>query len=309
MPQPGPRSYTELDVGGRPVRVSTPERVLWQRVGMTKAQLLDYYIRIAPVMLPHLVGRPVTLGRYPYGVEQGGFFQTRCPPHPEWVRTQRMHVFSPDKQVDAVVIDDLPSLVWAANLSTIELHPYLACAERLEQPDFVVFDLDPGPPADLLDACRVALRLRDLLDGLGLVSLPKTSGGKGFHVYAPVSGATYADTKPFARAVAALLTRETPDAVIDRMARNLRGGKVFIDWSQNDPGKSTVVAYSVRAQDLPSISTPLTWNEVGDAVAAADWRRLIFGPGEVHERVDAHGDLFAQTLAVRQTLPALPHRR
>ena len=226
------RQYTELEVEGRVVRISTPERVLWPAVGMTTAQLIDYYIRISPVLLPHLVGRPLTLGRYPYGIRDRGFFQTRAPSHPEWVRTQRMYLFSPSKQVDAIVLHDLAGLVWAANLSTIELHPYLSYAQRLEQPEYVVFDLDPGASAD---------------------------------------------------------------RVLDRMARSLRAGKVFIDWSQNDPGKSTVAPYSVRAQDLPTISTPVTWDEVEAAVQARDWRRLVFGPGEVLDRVEVQGDLFAPT--------------
>lgn len=293
-----------LEVGGRTVRLTSPDRVLWPQVNMTKARLIDYYIKVAPVLLPYLEDRPITLARFPEGVGAKGFFQTRCPPHPPWVRTQRMHVFTSGKDVDAPVIDDLPSLVWAANLSSIELHPYLGRTQRMDRPDFVVFDLDPGPPADVLDACRVALRVRAVLDDVGLTSVAKTSGGKGMHVYVP-TGATrgYAETKGFARAVAALIVREDPQRVVDRMDRAVRGGKVFIDWSQNDPGKSTVAPYSVRAMALPTVSTPVAWTEVEEAVAAADWRRLVFDPGEVLDRVAGLGDLFAPALTLRQTLP------
>ena len=300
------RRYTELEIGGRTVRISTPERVLWPRMSTTKAQLIDYYIRVSTVLLPHLADRPVVLGRFPYGVDDKGFFQIRTPPHPEWVRTQHMYVFTPGKDVDVVVIDELPALVWAANLSAIELHPYLARNEHLDRPDFVVFDLDPGPPADLLDACRVALRVREMLDALGLQAFPKTSGAKGLHLYVPTGGAyPYSQTKAFARALAGLIAREDPEHVVDRVTRNLRPGKVFMDWGQNDASKSMAVAYSVRARQLPMVSTPLQWVEIEQALAAEDWRRLVFGPGEVLDRIDGHGDLFAETLIMRQQLPAL----
>ncbi len=293
-----------LEIDGRSVRLTTPERVLWPRVSMTKGQMIDYYIRVAPLLLPYLVDHPITLARFPEGVDGKGFFQTRCPPHPPWVRTQRMHVFTSGKQVDAPVLDDLASLVWAANLASIELHPYLGRTLQMDRPEFVVFDLDPGTPADVLDACRVALRVREVLDDLGLVSLAKTSGGKGMHVYVPTGGlATYATTKPFARALAALIVREDPRRVVDRMDRTVRAGKVFIDWSQNDPGKSTVAPYSLRAKELPTVSTPVSWSEVEAAVDAGDWRRLVFGPGEVLDRAGEMGDLFAPALTLEQTLP------
>ena len=296
-----------LEIEGRAVRLTTPERVLWPSMAMTKAQLIDYYINVAPMLLPHLADRPVTLARFPEGVAGKGFFQTRCPPHPPWVRTQRMYVFTSGKQVDAPVIDDLASLVWAANLSAIELHPYLGRTQRLDHPEFVVFDLDPGPPADVLDACRVALQVRAVLDDLGLASFVKTSGGKGMHVYVPIgASAPYATTKPFARAIAGLIVREDPQRVIDRMDRGVRSGKVFIDWSQNDAGKSTVAPYSVRAKELPTVSTPVAWKEVEAALEAGDWRALVFGPGEVLDRVREHGDLFAPALSLEQTLPVAP---
>jgi bifunctional non-homologous end joining protein LigD len=286
----------ELEVDGRRIRLSSLDRVMWPLVGMTKGAMVDYYARVAPALLPHLAGRPLTLHRFPEGAEGESFFQTRCPPHPSWVRTQRMYVFRSGKEVDAPVIDDLPGLLWAANLSTVELHPYLALAERLEQPDFVVFDLDPGEPADVLDASRVALLLHGLLDSLGLPSSVKTSGASGVHVYVAVTGHTYADTKPFARGVAGRLSAQHPELVVDRMTRSLRGGKVLVDWSQNDAGKSTIAPYSLRGLDVPTVSTPLSWDELEAAVAAGDWRALVFGPGEVLDRLDRSGDLFAPVL-------------
>jgi bifunctional non-homologous end joining protein LigD len=292
----------------RDVHVSSLDRVLWPEARFTKAHLLDYVVRVAPVLLPHLRGRPLTLHRFPEGYGGPHFFQTRTPPHPDWVRTQRMWTFTSGKEVDAPVIDDVDGLVWAVNLSTLELHPYLSCAERLDRPDFVVFDLDPGPPAGLLDACALALELHALLDGLGLTSLVKTSGGKGVHVYVPVAAGahTYDDTKAFARAVASLLARRSPERVVDRMPTALRAGKVFVDWSQNDPGKSTVVAYSTRAiVPVPTVSTPVTWDEVRAAVDAASPDRLWFGPDDVLDRVREHGDLCAGALTGEQTLPGL----
>ncbi len=299
------RRYTGLDIGGRTVRISTPERVLWPRLNTTKSELIDYYIRVAPALLPHLRDRPVTLARFPDGVHGKGFFQIRCPPHPEWIRTQRMYVFTPGKDVEMAVIDDLASLVWAANLSAIELHPYLGRGAHLDRPDFVVFDLDPAPPADVLDACRVALRVRDVLAANDLTPFVKTSGAKGMHMYVPILGTyTYADTKPFARAVAALVAREDPGRVTDRMTEGLRAGKVFIDWGQNDVSKSMAAAYSLRAREIPIVSTPLEWHEVEAALAAGDQRRLLFRPRDVLRRIDDKGDLFAETLTLNQTLPA-----
>jgi bifunctional non-homologous end joining protein LigD len=289
------------------LRVSSLDRVLWPEVGFTKAHLLDYWLKVAPVLLPHLRGRPLTLHRFPEGYGGPHFFQTRTPPRPSWIRTQRMWTFTSGKDVDAPVIDDERGLVWAAQLSTLELHPYLSCAERLDRPDVAVFDLDPGPPAGLVDACALAVELHDLLADLGLTSRAKTSGGKGVHVYVPVdaSAHTYDDTKAFARAVAGILVQRHPDRVVDRMATALRAGKVFVDWSQNDPGKSTVVAYSTRAVlPVPTVSTPVSWDELRDAVTAGSADALWFGPDDVLDRVRDHGDLFAGALAGDQRLPA-----
>jgi bifunctional non-homologous end joining protein LigD len=263
----------QLDVAGRKVRVTTLNRVLWPDSGVTKAELIDYYITVAPVLLPHLVDRPLTLHRYPEGVYGEHFYQTRCPPHPRWVRRVTMSYPRTGKTFASPVVDDLASLVWAANLSTIEFHPFLGRAAALDRPTAMVFDLDPGPPAGLVAAAEIAVRLRELLAGLGLVAVVKTSGIKGMHVFVPVRQHTYDDTKPFARAVAGLLVRDDPARVTDRMARADRAGKVFVDWSQNDPGKSIVAPYSLRGLRLPTVSMPVSWDEVDQAVPVRPCRR------------------------------------
>ncbi len=292
-----------LDVDGRRLTLSSLERVIWPVVGMTKGEMIDYYARIATILLPYISGRPLTLHRFPQGVAGASFYQTRCPPHPEWVRTQRMHVFRSGKEVDAPVLDDVAGLLWAANLSTVELHPYLAHAETLDSPDFVVFDLDPGSPADVFDACEVASLLHGLLDGIGLSSNAKTSGGKGIHVYVPIAGHSYAESKSFARTIARILASQYPDRVEDRMDRSLRAGKVFLDWSQNDPGKSTVAPYSLRGLELPTVSTPLMWQEIDAALTSRERHEITFGPGELLDRVERLGDVFAGVLTSSQRLP------
>jgi bifunctional non-homologous end joining protein LigD len=296
-------SDVEVAVEGRVVRLSSLDRVLWPAAGVTKADLVDYYARVAPVLLPHLAGRPLTLHRFPEGVGGPHFFQTRTPPHPDWVSTQRMWTFTSGKQVDAPVVGDLPSLLWAANLSTIELHPFLSTGAALDRPTMLVLDLDPGEPAGLVEACRVALDVRDLLAGIGLASLAKVSGRKGLHVQVPLApGHTYDETKAVARALAGALARVQPDRVVDRMAKGLRRGRVFVDWSQNDAGKSTVAPYSLRAGTVPTVALPVTWEEVHTAVATGDAAGLVFGPGDALARVEELGDLFAPLLAGDQRL-------
>ncbi len=304
--RPALGSELTLDVAGRAVRVSSLSRLLWPAAGVTKAELIDYYVRIAPVLLPHLAGRPLTLRRFPEGVGGPEFFQTRTPPHPPWVRTATMTFPRTGKTFAAPVLDDLAGLVWAANLSAIELHPFLARAERLDEPLVVVLDLDPGPPADVLDAAEIALQTRGLLEEMGLAAVPKTSGAKGIHVYVPLNTpVTYQQTKSFAREIARVLTRDPAGRVVDRMTKALRPGRVFVDWSQNDPGKSTVAPYSLRALGLPSVSTPLGWPELERAVRRRDAGLLAFHPGAIAERVDRLGDLFAPVLELRQHLPSL----
>jgi bifunctional non-homologous end joining protein LigD len=261
-------------------------------------------VTVAPALIPQVAGHPLTLRRFPDGVDGPDWFETRAPAHPDWVRTQAMTSFRSGKDVHAVVVDDFAGLAWAANAAAIELHPYLARAEDLHRPTVVVFDLDPGPPADMLDAVRVALTLRSELDDLGLESYPKTSGGKGLHVYVPLATAhDFGATKAFARTVARRLA-ERDDRVVDVMTVARRTGKVFVDWSQNDAGKSTIAPYSLRGLWYPTASTPVTWDEVAAAVAAQDLGHLVFLAGDIPSRLDRIGDPFAPVVTRVQSLPA-----
>jgi bifunctional non-homologous end joining protein LigD len=291
----------EVTVGGRTLKLSNLDKVLWPETGFTKGQLIDYYARIADVMVPHVRGRPITLRRWPNGVTAASFYEKNCPSHrPPWVGAVPMG------DVNYCLLDEPATLVWTANLAAIELHPSLATAADLESPTSVVFDLDPGPPADILTCARVGLLVRDVLGRLGLQLWPKTSGSKGLQLYLPLnSGATYAQTKPFAHAVARLLEREHPEQVVSVMERSRRKEKVFIDWSQNTASKTTVAVYSVRALPQPSVSTPVTWDELDDALTAGDAAALRFDPDQVLDRVHRLGDLHAEVLEVVQELPQL----
>ena len=295
-------SAMTVEVDGRTLQVSSLDRVLWPATGTTKAELLEHYLAAAPLLLPHVVDRPLTLHRFPQGVAGKSFFQTRTPPHPEWLRTVTLTYPRTGKTFESPVVDDVAGLVWAINLTTIELHPFLARTGELAAPTALVLDLDPGPPAGLLAACRVALLLRDELRARGLAAYPKTSGGKGLHVYVPVRDATYEQTKPLARQLARDLAAAHPDLVVDRMTRSLRVGRVLVDWSQNDPGKSTVAAWSVRAQARPTASVPVAWEEVESALSAGDARGLVFPLPEVRRRMAEHGALFDPVLDCAQRL-------
>lgn len=297
MPRP---SKTVTEIEGRQLTLSNLDKVLYPAVGFTKAAVVDYYARIAPVMLPHLRARALTMVRWPDGVEGESFFEKRCPPHaPDWVRTAMVD------GVRAAIVDGLPTLVWAANLAALELHTLQATVDDPDHPTSLVLDLDPGPPAGVLDGCRIALRLCEMLDRLGLVAVVKTSGGKGLHLAVPVRGATADDTKAFARALGQLLAKHEPELVTIAMARDQRTGRVFIDWSQNDRHKTTVCAYSLRAQPHPSVSTPLRWDEVSDALDGGDANALVFDAPRVLERVQRDGDLYAPNVEVEQGLPTL----
>jgi bifunctional non-homologous end joining protein LigD len=296
-----------LDVGGRRLAIRNLDRVLYPRAGTTKAELLDYYVRIADAMLPHLRDRLLHMHRYPEGVEGPRFWQKECPDHrPEWLPTAAVPSTAKGRPIRYCVANELAAVVWAANIGSLELHTSLHRVDAPDRPTAVAFDLDPGAPAGPLECCAVALRLRDLLAGVGLRCWPKTSGGRGLQVYVPLNSgaATYEDTKTFARTVAELLEAETPDRVVSRMARSLRTGRVLVDWSQNTPHKSTVCAYSVRARERPTVSAPVRWDEVEAALGAGDAGALRFEIGDVLERVAAHGDLFAPVLAERQALRA-----
>jgi bifunctional non-homologous end joining protein LigD len=284
----------QLDVAGRRLTIRHLDRVVFPRTGTTKGELLDYYVRVGPVMLPHLRERLLHMHRYPDGVEGPRFWQKACPEHrPDWVPVAP--VWSEDKQanIDYCVINELAGLLWAVNLGSIELHTSLHLRSDLHRPTAIAFDLDPGEGVGVLHCGEVALRLRALFEEMQREAFVKTSGSKGLQVYVPArEPLTYAESKPMARAVAELLERERPDAVVSRMARSLRAGKVLVDWSQNTEHKSMVCAYSVRAKERPTVSTPLRWSELEEAIDAGDPDMLVFEMGDVLERVAELGDLF-----------------
>jgi bifunctional non-homologous end joining protein LigD len=293
----------QLEVGGRVLNIRNLERVVFPETGTTKGELLDYYVRVADAMLPHLRDRLLHMHRYPEGVTGPRFWQKACPEHrPDWVPTAP--VWSRDKQanIDYCVVNDLPTLLWAVNIGSIELHTSLHLIHDLHSPTAMAFDLDPGEGVGVLECGQVALRLRELFADTGREAFVKTSGSKGLQVYVALeAGVTYADTKPAARAVAEALERERPEAVVSRMARSLRRGKVLVDWSQNTEHKSMVCVYSVRARPRPTVSTPIAWEELEGAIEARDPDRLVFETDHVLERVAEHGDLFAPLAAGPQT--------
>lgn len=299
-----------LDVGGRRLAIRNLDRVVFPRAGTTKAEVLDYYVRIAQVMLPHLRERLLHMHRYPEGVEGPRFWQKACPEHrPAWVATAP--VWSRDKQadIDFCVVEDLATVLWAVNIGSIELHTSLHERDDLHRPATLAFDLDPGEGVDVLGCAEVALMLRELLGEVGLRGFVKTSGSKGLQVYVPLNTPiTYAETKPLARTMAELLEARHPERVVSRMARALRAGKVLIDWSQNTEHKSMVCAYSVRAKARPTVSTPVRWQEVEAALQARDPGLLVFEMRDVLARVETHGDVFADVLTLQQHVGAAPGR-
>jgi bifunctional non-homologous end joining protein LigD len=305
------KRHTEIEVQGRTLRLSNREKLLYPTAGFTKGQLVDYYAAVAPVLLPHLAGRPLTLKRYPDGVEGQHFYEKRCPSHkPEWVQTAAVWSERQREPIDYCLVEDLPTLLWLANLADIELHTSLSRARDIDTPTMLVFDLDPGTPAALKECCRVALWIRELLDAFGLRTLVKTSGSKGLQVYLPLNTpASYEQTKPFARAVAELLEKRHPELVTARMTKSLRPGRVLIDWSQNDPNKTTVCVYSLRACERPTVSTPLHWEEVERAARRRREPQLSVEPPELLARVERDGDLHASLATLAQQLPDLTGAR
>src|SRR4051794_22292760 len=294
-------------VGGRELKLSNLDKVLYPKTGFTKGDLIDFYVRIAPVLLPHLHGRPLTLKRYPDGVEGQHFYEKRCPAHrPDWVQTASIWSERHGKEIDYCLAQDLPTLVWLANLADIELHTSLSVVDDLQRPTAMVFDLDPGEPADIVDCCQVGVWIRGMLGELGLESHVKVSGSGGLHVYVPLnSEVTYEQTKPFARAVAETLEKQFPDRVVSRRTKKLRPGRVLADWTQNDESKTTVSVYSLREGERPTVSAPLRWDEVEAALESEDRDSLAFEAGRMVERVEEEGDLFAPVLALKQELPEL----
>jgi bifunctional non-homologous end joining protein LigD len=302
--KPARRTGETLNISGRQVPVSHLDKIFYPSVGFTKANVIDYYIRISPVLLPHLKDRPLTLKRYPDGVAGGFFYEKRCPPYrPEWVQTAPVWSDRNETEIHYCLANDLPSIVWAANLGDLELHTFLAKANAVDRPTMMVFDLDPGAPADIINCAQVGLWLKEKLEALKLQSFPKTSGSKGLQIYVPLNTpVTYDHTKTLSHQLAEQLEREHPELVLSKMARNLRAGKVFVDWSQNDRHKTTVCAYSLRAKDRPTVSTPVDWDEVKSALKKKDPKRLTFTSDEVLERAEKNGDLFEPLLKLKQKL-------
>jgi len=298
---------TVVDVEGKHLKLSNLDKVLYPEANFTKGQVIDYYVRIAPVLLPHLHGRPLTMKRYPNGVNGMFFYEKNCPSHrPEWVKTSRVWSEGNNRWMDYCLFEDLATLVWAANLADLELHTSLSLGKDILRPTFLVFDLDPGPPANIVQCCQVGICVRDIFSKLGLKSFPKTSGSKGLQIYVPLNTAvTYGDTKPFAHEIARLLERQHPQQVVSDMKKSLRTGKVFVDWSQNDDHKTTVCVYSLRAKERPTASTPVNWEEVENCLEKGDPNLLRFEAGEVVERAKKYGDLFEPVLKLKQKLPPL----
>jgi bifunctional non-homologous end joining protein LigD len=286
-----------VEIDGRRLGLTNLDKILWPEVGRTKAWLIEYYVRVAPVLLPHVQGRPLTLRRFPDGVEGPSWHQNECRGEPDW-----FHVFETQGRADRLlrfcVVDDLPSLVWVANQGTIELHPFQWTVDAPRQPTTLVFDLDPGPPADLVDCARVALWLRELLEELGLVSYAKTSGSLGLHLHVPLGRPHDGEhLKAFARALAEALAQRHPNDVVAEMEKTRRAGKVFVDWLQNDPTRQTVAPYSLRGLPWPTVAAPVTWEEVERSGP------LTFLADDVVQRLDSDGDLFADVLELEQPLP------
>jgi len=298
------RTKATLDIDGTKVDVTNLEKVMFPKAGFTKGQVIDYCIRVSPVLLPYLKNRPITLKRYPDGVEGFFFYEKQAPAHrPMWIKTTKV-VKSEGGEINYCVIDSLPSLVWAANLADLELHTFLHTAPKIERPNFIAFDLDPGPPADILLCCKVGLWVRDIFTALGLQSFPKTSGSKGLQVYVPLNTpVTYERTNPFAHAIAEMLEKQAPKEVVSKMAKNIRAGKVLVDWSQNHAKKTTINVYSLRAKDRPTVSTPVTWKEVETALKKK--KPLSFETEDVLKRIETMGDIFSPVLTLRQKLPLL----
>ncbi len=274
-------SSRQVEVDGRELTLTNLDKLLYPKAGFTKGEMVDYYARVAPAMIPHLAGRAVTLRRFPEGVDDldAAFFEKRCPKHrPKWVK-----------------------------LAAIELHPSLSKSRAPKRPTVLAFDLDPGPPADIVDCCRVALRLREVLEGVDLECFAKTSGSKGMQLYVPLNTrVSYEQTRPFAQAVAELIAKQSPEEVLAKMGKKTdRSGKVFIDWYQNNERKTTIAVYSLRAREHPTCSTPITWDEVEAAAETNDADSLVFEASEVLDRVAQHGDLFAPVLELEQELPKL----
>jgi bifunctional non-homologous end joining protein LigD len=296
-----------VEIGGRHLSLTNLDKILYPVAGFTKGQVIDYYARIAPVLVPHLAGRPLTLKRYPGGVDEEYFFEKNATKHrPDWVKTAPIWSERNGHDINYLLANDLPTLTWIANLAGLELHPSLSLAKDITCPTMMVFDLDPGPPANIVQCCQVGLWLREVFEHFELQSFPKTSGSKGLQIYVPLNTPTSYDlTKPFAHALARLLESDHRNLVVSDMKKDLRVGKVLVDWSQNDEHKTTIAVYSLRAREQPTVSTPVKWEEVESALKKKDAALLVFEAAEVLKRVEKMGDLFAPVLKLKQKLPKL----
>src|SRR6266481_442739 len=295
----------ELIVDDRKLQVSNLDKVLYPKAGFTKAEVIDYYIRIAPVLLPHLKDRPLTMKRYPDGVEGQFFYEKNCPSHrPKWVKTAKVWSEGNNRIMDYCLAQDLPTLVWAANLADLELHTSLARKRDVARPTMMVFDLDPGAPADIVHCCQVGLWLRDLLAKMKLKSFAKTSGSKGLQVYVPLNtSVTFDQTKDLSRALARHLEGEHGNLVTSNMSKSVRKGKVFVDWSQNDEHKTTICVYSLRAREEPTVSTPVSWDEAANCLKKKKADLIKFHSDKALERVKKMGGLFAPVEKLKQKPP------
>jgi bifunctional non-homologous end joining protein LigD len=297
-----------VEIGGKHLSLTNLDKVLYPATGFTKGQVIDYYARIGPALLPHLTNHPLTLKRYPGGVDQEFFFEKNATKHrPEWVKTVPIWSEGNQRNVNYILANDLPTLIWIANLAAIELHPSLSLAKDISCPTMMVFDLDPGPPANIVQCCQVGIWLRAIFEHFKLQSFAKTSGSKGLQIYVPLHTPTnYDRTKNFAHALARLLEQEHPELVVSDMKKQLRTGKVLVDWSQNDEHKTTVSIYSLRAREHPTVSTPVKWEEVEAALKKKDADLLVFEAAQVLERVHKMGDLLEPVLKLKQKLPRFP---
>ncbi len=301
------KQETSIEVEGREIRLSNLQKVLYPKAGFTKGQVIEYYVKIAPVLLPHLADRPLTLKRYPEGVDGMFFYEKNCPKYrPDWIKTAKVWSEGNKRFMFYCVVDQVATLVWLANLADLELHTSLSRAPELPRPTVIAFDLDPGAPANIVQCCQVGFWVREIFAQFGLQAFAKTSGSKGLQIYVPLNTAvSYDQTKPFARAVAQLLENRYPDKVVSDMKKSLRSGKVLVDWSQNDVHKTTINVYSLRAREQPTVSTPVTWDEVEQCLQKNDPGLLVFTSDQVLQRVEKLGDLFEPVLKLKQKLPAL----
>ena len=298
-------SEVEVNVDGRRLRIRNLDKVLYPQALFTKAHVLDYYMRVARYLLPHFRQRPVTLKRYPEGVFGEAFYEKNAPGFtPAWVKTFPVQRGEHEGVINYILINDRATLVWVASMGSLELHPFLHHAPRIEQPTAVIFDLDPGEGRSILDCARLAFQVRDLLDKLGLKSFPKVTGSKGIHIVVPLNTpVSYAATKPFAQAIAEQLARAHPRGVVAQMVKSVRKGKIFIDWSQNDVHKTNIGTYSLRAKERPFVSMPVTWTELKHAIAKRDPRKLFWDAEAALLRLETTGDIFAPVTKLKQKLP------